>query len=106
MAMELLSFHNQLIAYLSANEKHDNFAFINILQNTKVSHSQFVFGEQIGAQFLDCFRWGRRLVFQSGENRGFQYALVVDRQRSQLPFGILGNRNLERHGCPLLGGQW
>jgi hypothetical protein len=32
--MELLSFHDQFIAYLSAHEEHDNFAFIDIIQGT------------------------------------------------------------------------
>jgi hypothetical protein len=34
MAMKLLAFHDQLIAYFAAHDEHDDFAFIDIVQGT------------------------------------------------------------------------
>jgi len=56
--MKFLSLHDQFIAYVSAHEEHDNFIFIDIIQDTKVSCPQFEFGEKIGAQL----RWTTRLA--------------------------------------------
>src|SRR5258707_8756911 len=53
MAMKLLTFHDQLIAYFAAHDEHDNFAFIDIIQGTQVSRPQFVVGKWIGTLTLD-----------------------------------------------------
>jgi hypothetical protein len=98
MAMELLSFHDQFIAYLSAHEERDNFAFIDIIQGTQVSYTQFIGRKKIGAQALDRFGGRRRLMLQPGQDRRLQDSLLAYWQRPELPIGLLGDRNLERHG--------
>jgi hypothetical protein len=60
MAMEFLSFHDQLIAGLSADEEQQNLVFMNIIQDTKVARAQLKFGKQIRPQLLDCLGWRRR----------------------------------------------
>jgi hypothetical protein len=77
MAMDLLSFHDQFVAYLSAHEEHDNFAFIDIIQDTKASRAQFKFGEQIRAQLLNRLRRCGRLVLQPGHDSRFQDSLLA-----------------------------
>jgi hypothetical protein len=37
MAMKLLSFHNQLVAYYPADDEDDNFLFFDIIQGTQIS---------------------------------------------------------------------
>jgi hypothetical protein len=98
MAMEFLAFDDQLVSYLVAHEEHDDFALIHIIQSTQVSRPQFKIGEEIGPQALGGFGRLRGLVLQPGLDSRFQDSLVSDRQRSQLPFGIIGDCDPERHG--------
>ncbi|HXG08951.1 MAG TPA: hypothetical protein VNK04_04115 [Gemmataceae bacterium] len=79
MGMELLSFHDQFVAYLSAHEEHDNFTFIGIIQDAQVAHPQFEVSEKIGAQSLDSFGRFRGLVLQAGPNSRFQDPLLTCR---------------------------
>jgi hypothetical protein len=64
MAMKFLAFHDQLVAYFAADKKHDNFAFIDIIQDTQVSRPQFEIGKKVGTQTLDGFRGSRRLMLE------------------------------------------
>jgi hypothetical protein len=96
MAMKLLTFDDQLVAYFAANEEDDNFAFIDILQDMQVSCTQFEVRKQIGAQAFDRFRGRRGLVLQPGQDRRFQDSLVTDRQRPQLSFCVVRDGHLER----------
>jgi hypothetical protein len=98
MAMEFLAFDDQLVSYLAAHEQHDNFTLIHIIQGTQVYRPQFEIGEEIGPQALGGFGRLRGFVLQPGLDSRFQDPLVSDRQRSQLPFGIIGDCDLERHG--------
>jgi hypothetical protein len=100
MAMELLTFDDQFIAYFAAHDEHDNFALIDIIQSAQVSRTQFKVRKEIGAEALDRFCGCCRLVLQPGQYSRLQDSLVTNRQRSQLPFGIIGDRNPERHGSP------
>jgi hypothetical protein len=101
MPMELLTFDDQRIANFAAHEEHNNFAFIDIIQGTQVSRTQFEISKKIGAQAFDRFRRRRGLVLQPGHDSRFQDSLITERQRSQLSFSILGDRKLEWHGSPL-----
>src|SRR2546426_748915 len=98
MAMEFLAFHDQLVADLTAYEQNDNLVLLDIIQGTQVSRPQFEIGKKIGTQTLDGLRRLRRFVFQPRLDRRFQDSLLTDRQPSQLPVSILGNRDLEGHG--------
>jgi hypothetical protein len=40
-------------------------------------------------------------MFESGKDSRFQHSLLTDRQRSQLPLGIIGDGYFERHGTAL-----
>jgi len=42
--MEFLSFHNQFVADLLADDKHNNLAIFYIIQGTKISCPQFKLG--------------------------------------------------------------
>jgi hypothetical protein len=53
MAMELLAFHNQLVADLSPDDQDDDFFSFNIIQDTQVARPQFKLGQGIRAQALD-----------------------------------------------------
>jgi hypothetical protein len=55
MAMELLTFHNQFVAQLAADDENDNLISLDILQGTQISRPQLELGEGIWAQSLDCF---------------------------------------------------
>jgi hypothetical protein len=97
MAMELLTFHDQLIADFSPDDQEDNFVFLDIIQATQVTCPKLELGQRIRTRALDRLRGRRGLVLQPGHDCRFQDSLVTDRQRSQLPFGFIGDRNPERH---------
>jgi hypothetical protein len=97
MAIKLLAFDDQLVPYFAPHKEHHNFAFVHIIQGTQISRPQFKLGEKIGAQAFQRFRGRRRLVLESGQDSCFQGSLVTGRQRPQLPVGVLGDRDLERH---------
>jgi hypothetical protein len=77
MAMELRSLHDQFVTCLAAHEEHDNFAFLDIIQGTQLSHPQFELGKGIGAQLLDRVRGCRRLVLQPSSDSCFQDSLIA-----------------------------
>jgi hypothetical protein len=98
MAIKLLAFDDQLVAYFAAHKQHNHFACFNIIQGSQRSHPQFKLGEKIGAQALDRFRGRRGLVRESGLDNRFQDALLAHWQRPELPVRVLGDDDLERHG--------
>jgi hypothetical protein len=55
MAMELLTFHNQLIAFFPSDDQDDNFLTFNIIQDTHVACPKLKLGERIGTQLLVAF---------------------------------------------------
>jgi hypothetical protein len=77
MAMELLSFHNQLVSNFLAHDKNDDLFPFHILQDTQVTCAQLELGQRIGAQSFDRFCRCRRLVFKAGQNGRFHDALVT-----------------------------
>jgi len=101
MAMEFLTFDDQLVSYLAAHEEDDDFARIHIIQGTQVSRPQFEIGEEIGPQALSGSRRLRGIMLQPGLYCRFQDTLVSDRQRSQLPFGVIGDCDPDTVRWPL-----
>jgi hypothetical protein len=96
--MKILAFHNQFVADFPSDDQDDNFVSFDIIQDTQVACPKLELRQRIGAQTLDRFRGHRGLVLQAGQDSRFQDSLVADRQRSQLPVGIIGDDDLERHG--------
>jgi hypothetical protein len=97
MGMELLSFHNQLVPDFSPHDKDDNLIAFHIIQSTQIPHTQFKFRQRVGPQAFDCFGGCCWLVLKPGQDAGFQHPLVTDRQRSELPVGVLRDGDLIRH---------
>jgi hypothetical protein len=79
MAMEFLTFHDQLVADFAAHEEYDNFVLLDIIQGTQVSRTQLEVGKKIGTQALDRFGRLRRRVLQSGLDGCFQDPLLPGR---------------------------
>jgi hypothetical protein len=97
MGIEFLAFDNQIVTALTSHNQDDDFVSLNIIQHSQVPRPQLVMGERIWPQALDglCGRGG--LVLQARLDRRFEDSLLSRRQRSQLPFSILSDRDLERH---------
>jgi hypothetical protein len=98
MAMKLLTFHDQLVAFFSPDDQDDNLVTFDIIQGTQAPGPKFELGQRIGPQALDRFRGRRWLVLQPGQNGRFEESLVACRQAPQLPFRVVRDDNLERHG--------
>jgi hypothetical protein len=98
MAMKLLTFHNQLVAFLPPDDQDDNFVTFDIIQDTQVSRPKFELGQRVRTQALDRFRGRRGLVLQPGQNSRFQDSLIPRRQAPELSLRVVGDRNLESHG--------
>src|SRR5690349_17759676 len=99
MAMELLAFHNQLVANLAADREDDNLIVLNIIQDSEVSRAKLILRERIRPQSFDRFRGAVGLVLLPSKNSGFQDSLFTRKQRPKLPFRVLCDRDLERHGA-------
>jgi hypothetical protein len=77
--MELFASDNQRIADFSTNDKDDNLLAFNIVQNTQIADTQFVFGKRVWPQALDRAGWGSRLLRKSREDGRFQDSLLPGR---------------------------
>jgi hypothetical protein len=76
MAMKILAFHNQLVAFIPPNDQDDNFVAFDIIQGTQVARTKLELDQRIRTQALDRFRGCRGLVFQPGQNSRFQHSLA------------------------------
>jgi hypothetical protein len=97
MAMELLSFDDQLVACLATHEEDDDFSFIDIIQDPQVSDTQLEVRERIGPQAFDRPRGRRGLVQESGPDSSLEDPLFTHGQRPELPVGVLRDGELEGH---------
>jgi hypothetical protein len=98
--MELLAFHNQFIADFPPHHKQDDLHTFDIIQDAEVADAQLELRKRVGTQPPDGLRLRCRLVKETGLDRRLQKALLADRQRTQLRFGICRDGDLERHRCP------
>jgi hypothetical protein len=57
MAMEFLSFHNQLVAVLPPHDEDDDLLAFHSLRGTQVSDPQLKIRRRIGSQPFDGLRW-------------------------------------------------
>jgi hypothetical protein len=80
MAMELLAFHDQLVAFFSPDDQDNHFVSFDILQGTKVTCPKLKLGESIGTQPLERLCRRRRLMLQTGQDCRFQDSLLTCRQ--------------------------
>src|SRR5262249_38775937 len=86
MAMELLSSHDQLVAFFPPDDQDDYLVSFDIIQGTQVPCPKLELGQRIGTQLLDRFRRRRGLVFEPGQDSRFQDSLLTYRQGPQLSF--------------------
>jgi hypothetical protein len=77
MAMELLSFHDQLVAVLASDNQDDDFIALDIIKGTQVSRPQLKFGERIRTQAFDCICSDRGLLLEPGHDRRFQVSPIT-----------------------------
>jgi len=70
--MELLSFHNQLVADFSPDNEDDNFVTLHIIQGAQVSCPEFKLRERIRSQPFDRFRGRFWLMFEARHDGRFQ----------------------------------
>jgi hypothetical protein len=98
MAMELLAFDNKFVAYLAADDQDDNLISFDIIQRTQVPCPKLILRQSIWSQALDRFRGRGGLVLQPSLNRRFQDSLLACWQGPELPVGVFGDGDLERHG--------
>jgi hypothetical protein len=97
MSTVLLPGDDQLVADLPPHDHDNDFFTFRIVQGSKVARTQFIRGHGIGTQPLDGTSESRRLVLESGSDRCLQGPLIVNGQRQKLLFGILGDRDPDRH---------
>lgn len=71
--------------------------FLYIIQDPKVSRSQFKLGKWVRSQLFDGLCRYSRLILQPRQYSGFDNSLVVHGQRLELPFRVMGEGNLIRH---------
>lgn len=97
MAMKLLAFHGGMVAHFLPDDQDHNLVFLDILQGPQVPCPQLMLSERMGTQSLDRFCGRRGLVREAGLDRRLQDPLLARRQRPELPVGVFGDGDLERH---------
>jgi hypothetical protein len=80
MAMELLTFHDQLVAFFPSDDQDNNLVSFDIVQGTQVSCPKLELGERIGTQSFDRFCRRSGLVLQPRQDSRFQESLVTHGQ--------------------------
>jgi hypothetical protein len=105
MAMKLLSFDNQFVAYVDADEQqHDVFVLAaNIVQHAKTLNTKLELSEGIWSQLADGPRGHRRLLGQPGGDRRLDNPPIVRREGPKLLRRNLGDPDAiwharQRHG--------
>jgi hypothetical protein len=86
--MELLPFHDELVAGLSSHHKQDDLCPLDIIQHAEVTDTQLELSKRVGPQLLDGLRWRRRLMEETCLDRRFEDALFAHGQCPQLRFGV------------------
>jgi hypothetical protein len=77
MAIELLTFNDQPVAFFPPDDQDDNFVSFDIIRGTQVTCPKLGLGQRIGTQALDRFRRRRWLVLQPEQDSCFQNSLIT-----------------------------
>jgi hypothetical protein len=99
MAMKLLPFHNQFVSDFPANDQNDNLVAFNIIQRPQLPSPKLKFGKRVGSQSFDGFCGLCRLVQETRLYGRLQDLSLAGRERLELPVGVTGDGNPERHAA-------
>jgi hypothetical protein len=78
--MEFFSGYDQFVSNLATNNEQDNLGLFYIIQHTKITHTQFEFGQRIWSELLDRPCWRCRLFLESGDYCRLNDTLLANRQ--------------------------
>jgi hypothetical protein len=79
MAMEFLTFDDQLMAGFTANDQDNDFIVLDIIQHSQVPGAKFKFRQWIGPQSFNGLRGHARLLLEPRHDGRFDNSLLTRR---------------------------